>query len=135
MNRLITISTIFIILISFSTYGQEHDWKSIDDDYARLIIEQSLNDTTLHNAMRYFYMLDTLDMISTEDQAIDFTELILFNLFGKEAIESQKPYNIGKSENYWLLTGTLPKEMQKGGTFLIVFDSRDCKIIRITHGK
>ena len=59
---------------------------------------------------------------------------MLFSIYGKDNIIKQSPYEIYFIDNYWVIGGTLPKEYL-GGTFLIIIDSRNCKIIRITHGK
>ncbi|MBI4945999.1 MAG: hypothetical protein HY840_06320 [Bacteroidetes bacterium] len=37
-------------------------------------------------------------------------------------------------DNYWVISGTM-KELHPGGTFLIIIDARDCRVIKITHGK
>jgi hypothetical protein len=61
-------------------------------------------------------------------------EPILFSIYGKDNIITQRPYEIYPIENYWVITGTLPNGML-GGTFLIITDARDGKIIKLTHGK
>jgi len=66
--------------------------------------------------------------------AIKIAEPILFNIYGKQNIEKQKPYEIYLLENYWVISGTLP-ENYLGGTFLIIIDARNSQIIKITHGK
>ncbi|MEN2489519.1 YbbC/YhhH family protein [Flavobacterium sp. B11] len=66
--------------------------------------------------------------------AIKIVEPILFDIYGKEKIEKQRPYEIYLLKNYWVISGTLP-ENYVGGTFLIIIDARNSKIIKITHGK
>ena len=66
--------------------------------------------------------------------AIKIAEPILFNIYGKQNIEKQKPYEIYLLENYWVISGTLP-ENYLGGTFLIIIDARNSQNIKITHGK
>lgn len=73
-------------------------------------------------------------LILKKENAIDYAENILFELYGKEKIESQKPYQIHLISDYWVMTGTLPKGM-KGGTFELVFDSWNGKILILNHGK
>jgi len=60
--------------------------------------------------------------------------MILWDIYGKKRIKKQKPYNVYLIDKYWFLKGTLPKGM-KGGTFMIIIDSRNYKVIRLTHGK
>jgi len=66
--------------------------------------------------------------------AISVAEPILFSIYGKDNITKQRPYEIYFIDNYWVIAGTLPKGYL-GGTFLIIIDSKDSEIIRITHGK
>jgi len=61
-------------------------------------------------------------------------EPILFSIYGKGNITKQRPYEIYFIDNHWVIIGTLPKDYL-GGTFLIIIDSKDSKIIRITYGK
>ena len=48
--------------------------------------------------------------------------------------DSQKPYETHLIENHWVISGTLQKGM-KGGTFLIIIDARNSKVLKISHGK
>lgn len=66
--------------------------------------------------------------------AIAVAEPILFDIYGKDNITRQKPYEVYLIETYWILTGTLPKGWD-GGTFLIIIDARDSRVLRIMHGK
>ena len=66
--------------------------------------------------------------------AINVAEPILFSIYGKENIESQKPYETYLINNYWVIAGTLQKDWS-GGTFLIIIDARNSKVLKVTHGK
>jgi hypothetical protein len=66
--------------------------------------------------------------------AINIVEPILFSIYGKKNILKQKPYVIFFIDNYWLINGTLPK-CSKCGTFEIIVNVIDCKVILITHDK
>lgn len=66
--------------------------------------------------------------------AIKIAEPILFNIYGKKDIMKERPYEVYLVKNFWVISGTLPKGYL-GGTFLIIIDSRNCKVIEITHGK
>ena len=52
----------------------------------------------------------------------------------KKNIENQKPYDIYEIDEYWIISGTLTKGTD-GGTFMIIIDSRNYKVLRLTHGK
>jgi hypothetical protein len=73
-------------------------------------------------------------LIPNEENTIEYAENILFELYGKEKVESEKPYQIHLINDYWVMTGTLKKGM-KGGTFVLVFDSWNGKILLLKHGK
>jgi NTF2 fold immunity protein len=76
----------------------------------------------------------TIILIKDSVTAIQIAEPILFSIYGREAITKQQPYECYFIDNYWLLCGTLRTD-ELGGTFLIIMDSRNGEIVRITHGK
>lgn len=118
---------ILLILISNLSYSQK-DRSSMTKEDAYVIINASLKDTTLHN------IIGEKPMLTNESKAIEYAESVLFAIYERENIENQKPYNVFYINNYWLISGTLP-EAKSGGTFLIIIDSRNYQVIRITHGK
>ena len=98
-------------------------------DRAKEELKSALTDTSQHNVIsQKFVVLDN------KEKAIKFAEQILFDIYGKKQIESEKPYEIYNVDGYWIISGTLPKDWL-GGTFLIIINSHDCKILRLTHGK
>jgi hypothetical protein len=76
---------------------------------------------------------DTL--IKTPATAIAIAEPILFDVFGKEQILKEKPYEVYLMEGYWYISGTLPNSYNEGGAFEIIFSAKDGRIIRLTHYK
>lgn len=100
----------------------------ISEAQAKKYVNEALKDATLHNVIGSNFIL------KTKEQAIAFAEMILFDKYGKKNIEGQKPYAIFQIDSYWLLQGTMLQGM-KGGIFSIIIDARNCKIIRLTHGK
>ena len=133
-NRLMTIIKI-IYLLTLLTYtlnacGQIKDDRIIlGKSYAGQELKSTLSEKSQHNVIDNKTVL-----INDSLTAINIAEPILFSIYGKGNITKQRPYEIYFIDNYWVLTGTLPKEY-KGGTFLIIIDSRNCKIIKLTHGK
>lgn len=95
-------------------------------EQAKTILDETLLDSTLHN------VIGAKPILTEKENVIAFAEIILFDIYGKEQIEKQKPYDVFEMDEYWLITGTLDKE-KVGGTFLIIIDSRNCEIIRLTH--
>lgn len=73
-------------------------------------------------------------IIKNVDTAVKIAEPILFEIYGKESIEHQKPYEIHKLDNYYVISGTLPKG-SLGGTFIIIIDGTNSKVLKISHGK
>ncbi|MDP2161547.1 MAG: NTF2 fold immunity protein [Flavobacterium sp.] len=92
-------------------------------------LELALSKKSRHNVIdqKSIIIKDTLS-------AITIAESILFNIYDKTSILEQKPYEIHHINNYWIISGTLPKGY-KGGTFLIILDDRNSEIIKLTHGK
>ena len=73
-------------------------------------------------------------MIQNSQTAIAVAEPILFDIYGKEQIVDERPYEIYMVDGYWFITGTLPKGW-KGGTFELIMDSKDGKIVSLVHYK
>ena len=90
--------------------------------------ESELKNTLIKNAV----LPDKV--IQDSQTAVDVAENTLFNIYGKENIIQQRPYDVNFTENHYVINGTLPQKM-KGGTFLIILNSKDGKIIKLTHGK
>jgi len=127
--RLLT-SLIFTFVIPVSIFAQSDTLKNeVKVEKARQQLQIALNDTALHNVVGPENLI-----LKDSEQAIKFAENILFDIYGKKEIIKQKPYDIHKIDNYWILSGTLPQGW-KGGTFLIIINAIDCRVLRITHGK
>jgi len=73
-------------------------------------------------------------LIKSREMLISIAEPILFEIYGKKDIISERPYEVYLLGDYWLMKGTLPSHMI-GGTFTIAINRKTCEIIGITHGK
>lgn len=92
-------------------------------------LESALNDTTK------LVILDEKELlIKEENTAIQVAEPILFEIYGKSKIESEKPYEAYLINNYWVIRGTM-SNFSFGGTFSIVIDARNSKVVYIIHYK
>jgi len=80
------------------------------------------------------FEIDKEKEINDEVSAISVAEPILFSSYGKENILKQRPYKIGKVQNYWVIYGDLPKP-QIGGVFEIIINSKTGRIVKVTHGE
>lgn len=117
------------ILTTYLSYSQvNNDHGKMSKEQAKSIVNETLKDSTIHN------VIGKESILTTDKKVIEFAEVILFDVYGKNNIESQKPYDIFQIDKYWLISGTLSKGT-KGGTFMMIIDSRNYKIIRLTHGK
>ena len=115
---------------SYTLQGQNKPNKvRMTKNEAKAALKVSLKDTTLHNVIN-----KETNILTDEKIAIQFAELVLFEIYGQKTIEMQKPYDAFLINNHWLISGTITKGY-KGGTFMIIIDARNYKIIRITHGK
>lgn len=124
----------FIYLMIFTSFFFACEQTAAESDkQERWIIEKQLDyalrDSTGHNVIDQKRII-----IQNKETAIQVAEPILFGVYGKENILAEKPYKISNSRNYWIIEGSLP-DGYKGGTFLIILDSRNGEIIKITHGK
>ncbi len=92
-------------------------------------LKTARTDQTQHN------VIDTNTIIiKDKETAQQVIEPILYSVYGKNNIESQKPYESYLIDNHWVISGTLPKGMD-GGTFLIIVDARNVEVLKLTHGK
>ena len=123
------IGIILIIGILFFTPIQAQDSERWIGD-----IKYAENQLELALKVDYDRTKMNFKLIPKKENAIIYAELILFEHYDKEQIEFEKPYQIYMIDDYWIIFGTLPKNY-KGGVFELVFDSRNGKILRMSHGK
>jgi hypothetical protein len=130
MKRLHFIKTfIFLLcLTSILTFCKSHRF-ILDEKRARAIVESAFTDSTEHNVINRKEVL-----LKNKKQAIKFAEKILFDIYGRKEIISQRPYEVYNIDGYWLIKGTL-RMGWKGGTFLIIIDSHNYRVVGITHGR
>ena len=125
----------FLFLLSLLTFclvsfGQTNSGLIIHGkENANSELEATLKDSHTNNVIN-----NKTVIIKDSTTAVAIAEPILFGIYGKKNIIKQKPYEIHHIDNYWVLAGTLPKGW-KGGTFLIILDDRNCRVLKIIHGK
>lgn len=73
-------------------------------------------------------------VILNSKTAVEISESILFPTYGKENIIKQRPYDVSFIDGYYIINGTFSKP-QIGGTFIIIINSKDGKVIKLTHGE
>lgn len=120
----------FLLVILFSLNACSQNKRLVlGKEYAKEELKIALSKEKQHNVVNN----ETI-IIKDSTSAIKITETILFDIYGKQNIEKQKPYEIYLLDKYWVISGTLPEDY-KGGTFLIIIDARNSRILKITHGK
>ncbi len=120
------------ILISWtlSSCGQtQTDKLKLGETYARKELKIALSGKSIHNVIDSKALI-----IKNKETAIKVVEPILFDIYGEDNIKRQRPYEAYLIDSYWIISGTLP-EGYNGGTFLIIVDATNSKVIRLTHGK
>lgn len=74
-------------------------------------------------------------IIPNPDVAIHIAEKILISIYDSVSIVSQRPYKVELLNSYiWCVHGQ-KKSNGEGGTFSILIDKNDGRIISISHGK
>jgi hypothetical protein len=118
---------IIVFLISTNLQAQESEKKSDELIHAEQLLDYALKNKSERKIMES-------PLIPKKENAINYAENILFEIYGKEAIINEKPYQIHLIDDYWIITGTLPKDWV-GGVFEMVFDSWNGKVLILKHGK
>lgn len=98
-------------------------------DFAKKELDKAL---ILEKEHHYTYGRDPL--IKDKEMAIKVVEPILFSTYGQKNIELQQPYEIYKFNRYYVISGTLPTGYI-GGTFTIIIDETNSRILNMIHYK
>jgi hypothetical protein len=110
----------------FQVSGQDNDANRIAQ--LRKEIKEALKDTTDSGNKEH-------PLIPDEKTAIAIVEPILFKFYGEEKIKNERPYKSELVDGYWLIKGSLPAKYKVGGTFSVIINSVDGRIIKFTHYK
>lgn len=119
----------FLLLTLTGCSQQQNDRTILGKLYAEKELKLALTDRTQHNVID-----NKTAIIRDSVTAIRVAEPILFSTYGKDNITQQRPYEAYFIDNYWIISGTLPKNCV-GGTFLIIMDARNGRIVKFTHEK
>src|SRR5438270_166931 len=117
-----------LIVLPSCNFSQSERIK-LGRNHAEKELQIALSDTIVHN------IINSDSFIIKETKvAISVVEPILFAMYGKDNIIKQQPYEAYQIDKYWIISGTLPNGYD-GGTFLVIVDATNSKVIRLTHGK
>lgn len=111
-------------------------------------IKQRSNNEETKDTLRTFKVIerplgydnvDGIDKIEgyvpNADIAVQISELVLCNIYKKELIIEQRPYNVFlKNNSVWCIEGNLSDDME-GGVFYIEIRKSDGAILKVLHTK
>ncbi len=119
---------LFCLVTNIAVFAQQSPQKTLLDInyYKSELADALINKDKVHASV--------LKLIKDKNTAIKVAEAILFSRYGKEEIENERPYKTYLLDGYWVINGTLPTGM-RGGTFLIILNSTNGEVIKLTHGK
>jgi len=76
-----------------------------------------------------------INFVPTEKVACQVAEIILKPIYGEKNIDKQMPFKATLlGDSVWLVVG-VQKEIEIGGVASIEIQKRDCKILKVSHGK
>jgi hypothetical protein len=127
MQKMILLLCCFTITISCAQNRSERFILGLE--VAKTALAETLSNRKSANVID-----NVRSIIKDSSTAVAAAEPILFDLYGKENIIRQRPYEIYHINNHWVISGTLPEGML-GGTFLIITDDRNAAVLKIMHGK
>jgi hypothetical protein len=128
MKRLKKLSLLIVLILTISYCSQKQEPRlRYGKAFAEQELKLALTDTTLHNIVD-----NNTILIKDSSTAISFVEPILFSIYGKDEIMFERPYETYLIDNYWIISGSIPNGVD-GGAFLVIVDSRNCKLLKITH--
>ena len=124
----------FIILISLSVTQTSCKRKIEVKSLERQKIYEECIDSIIIDREAFNEVDRKKILIKDEKQFIRIVEPILFDIYGKERIIDERPYEVYFAKNYWIISGSLTPGVE-GGVFMAITDARNCEIIRIEHGE
>jgi hypothetical protein len=114
-------------MLAFSACGQSLRSRSVvGQEYAKQQVKSAVKGTAKS--------LQPKILLPTQATAIAVAEPLLFNIYGKRTIIEQRPYETHLINGLWYIAGTLPKDYL-GGTFELIIDAKDSRVIFLSHGK
>lgn len=118
---------VFFVLICLfnSASGQENGKLYFNDKNSKALVKKALK-----KGHRFFLT----SPITSPEAAITLVEPLLFKVYGKKNIISQKPYHIYSNDLNWFIYGDLP-EGYMGGTFNVIINKETGEVIKLIHGQ
>jgi hypothetical protein len=116
-----------LVMVAHATYGQSLSNRTeLGQAHAQHLVERAVKDT----AKLAFHKL----LLPTQATAVCVAEPILFGIYGKRNIVKERPYEVYFLGDFWYIAGTLPKGY-RGGTFEIIINAKDSRVVFLAHGR
>lgn len=65
--------------------------------------------------------------------AIGLAEFYIAKIYGEDVAKRQQPYDLTDNDKEWIISGKPPEAL--GGSFRIVIDKKDGRVIEIMHSR
>jgi hypothetical protein len=76
----------------------------------------------------------TINYVPNEETAVKIAEAVWLPIYG-EKIHQQKPYIVSLiDDKVWIVKGSISENI-RGGVAYIEIQKKDCKILKVIHGK
>lgn len=125
MNKLKYITTLLLLTVTLVSFSQIDSSRAyLGQDVAKKRLSEALANPDNYDGWN--------KAIVNQEEAIERSEYVAFKKFGKKQIIEQRPYEVHYIDDYWIISGTLPIDYD-GGTFVIIINSKDGRIIRLYH--
>lgn len=127
MSKIIYFFLLLAVIFSSCT---KKAWVKLDIDEANSCIYEFEQ----HDSLCKLY--SDKKLIYNVEIAISIAEVYLFDKFGKNRIINERPYKINIVNDCWVIEGNYDKEAnEKTGSFVIVINSTDGRVIGLAHYK
>ncbi|AYB30317.1 NTF2 fold immunity protein [Chryseolinea soli] len=131
--KLYIFGLIFALGLTATVNYHKAPWRvGLPVEFAEKRVKEVVMDTSKTSRAKVH---QTRILITTGETAVKIVEPILFEIYGKEQILSERPYGVHKIDDYWFISGSLPKRYDAGGGFEIIPDSRNAEVMSIVHYK
>jgi hypothetical protein len=126
LNYTMKLLIIMLISVTISLTAKSQQHSLLGKEVAKNELKEALSE-------RHKEQLTSI-LIKDKETAITIAELYLFKIYSKNQILNEKPYEAYLINGYWVINGTIPKGWHGGG-FVIIINSLNGKVIKLTHYK
>jgi hypothetical protein len=73
--------------------------------------------------------------VPNAETAVKIAEAVLIPVYGEKQILAERPFNVVRKGDVWIVSGTLPCEPCAGGTAEVTISKSSGQILRMIHYK